>query len=454
MRILLIICFALLLAYSYSNGQTITTYAGFGCAGPTSGDDIPATAACIGLPGGGSFDAVGNYYFAEDFGGSRVEKVGIDGIIHNVAGNGGHIFSGDNGPATDASIVWAYAIVDPAGNIYIPDRDNYRVRKVDVSTGIIHTIAGNGSRGHAGDGGPATSASIFPYSVCVDLLGNVYVVDSTTWIRKISTAGVITTIAGNGYQGYTSDNVQATSAGLYNCGVALCIDNIGNILIGSAEGRIRKIDITTGVITTIAGNGTPAPYLGDGLPATDAQFIPYAIAVDRWNNLFVADYGVGNSRVLKIDTSGIVHTIAGTGTDGYSGDGGPGTAAQICNPEGVAIDVCGNIYIADDCYRRIRKVTFNPSCTPTDSVSLKTTTVNINKQVSVYPNPVYDEVNVNAANKITGITITNLLGQQMLAIQYNSIAVRVDMREMPAGVYFMKVTDEDGVQTVERVVKE
>ena len=453
MRISSIICFGLLFCYSVGNAQVITTFAGNDCVRADSGNNIPATAACIGLPGAGSFDAMGNYYFAEDFGGSRVEKVNTDGIITTVAGNGGHGFSGDGGPATDASLVWAYAIVDAAGNIYIPDRDNYRVRKVDASTGIIHTIAGNGSRGHSGDGGPATDASIYPFSVCVDSHGNVYISDSSTWVRKISATGIITTIAGSGFQGYTGSGIPATSSGLYNSG-GLCVDVLGNVLVGNGDGWLMKIDVSTGIITAIAGTGTRGPYLSDGLQATNSQLNPYAIAIDLQGNIFIADYGVGNSRVLKIDTFGIVRTIAGTGTDGYSGDGGLGTAAQLCNPEGVAIDVCGNVYIADDANRRIRKVTFNPSCTPTDSVSLNTTTVNINKQVSVYPNPAHDEVNVTAVNKITGITITNLLGQQVRSRQYSSAAVRVDMQGLAAGVYFMKVTDEYGMQTVERIVKE
>ena len=453
MKAVLALCFTIWAICIDCTAQTITTIAGNGCLGPDSGNGISATAACIGFSSAGSFDAMGNYYFAEDFGASRVEKIGTDGIINTVAGNGVHGFSGDGGPATDASIVWAYAVVDAAGNIYIPDRDNYRVRKVDVSTGIIHTIAGKGSRGHSGDGGPATDASIFPFSICVDLHGNVFVSDSSTWIRKISTTGIITTIAGSGFQGYTGSGIPATSSGLSNS-AGLCTDAVGNVLVGNGDGWLMKVDVSTGIITAIGGTGLRAPYLGDGMPATDAQLNPYVIAIDLYGNIFIADYGAGNDRVLKIDTFGIVHSIAGTGTQGFTGDGGPATAAEIYNPEGVAIDVCGNVYIADDANRRIRKVTFNPSCSPEDSATLSVQKTTVNHAVSVYPNPAHDEINVTAVDKITEIVITNLVGQCVRSQKCSSAIVCVDMRGLPAGVYFMKIIDETGLQTITKVIKE
>ncbi len=279
MKKILLICFVVFLGSYSGRTQNISTIAGDGCLGPDSGDGIPATSACIGYPAVGCFDGIGNYYFAEDFGSSRIEKISSAGIITTVAGNGASGYSGDGGPATNASLVWPYAIADLAGNIYIPDRDNHRLRKVDVTTGIITTIAGNGHGGHSGDGGPATAASLWPTSVCLDAHGNIFVTDSTTWIREISVTGIIATIAGNGYQGFSGDDIASTASGLFNT-VGLCTDNHGNLLIGSGEGRIRKLNISTGIITTIAGNGTTTPYLGDGMPATDAQFYPYTIAVD------------------------------------------------------------------------------------------------------------------------------------------------------------------------------
>ena len=195
----------------------------------------------------------------------------------------------------------------------------------------------------------------------------VFVDDSGTWIRKISISGIITTVAGNGIFGFSGDGGVATSAAIKAEGI--CTDATGNLLIGGS-GQLRKVNMTTGIITTIAGNGTPAPFLGDGLPATNAQFMAFGIAADQIGNIFISDYGVGNSRILKIDTFGIIHTVAGTGVDGYSGDGGPATAAQIANPEGVAIDACGNVYIADDAYRRIRKVTLTIPILTVPSISL------------------------------------------------------------------------------------
>jgi hypothetical protein len=356
-----LICIYVFFVFSNVTGQTITTLAGNGCLGPESGDGGAATAACIGYPVSGSFDAAGNYYFAQDFGASKVRKIDIRGNITTVAGNGSSGFSGDGGPATAASLVWAYAIVNKRGDIFIADRDNYRVRKVDNTTGVITTIAGTGGRGHTGDGGLATNATLWPSSLCIDKNDNVYVVDSSTWIRKISTTGIISTIVGNGIEGFSGDGGLAVLSSI-KATYGICIDTFDNLFIGDFSGRIRKVAATTGIITTIAGTGIRAPFLGDGIPATVSQFLPYTISIDNYGQIFISNFGVGNSRVLKIDTFGIIRTVAGTGVDGFSGDGGIATNAQIHNPEGVAIDACGNVYIADDANRRIRKVTYDTSC--------------------------------------------------------------------------------------------
>ncbi len=424
----------LLLLSAICKGQIITTIAGNGCVGHDSGYNGQATAACIGYATCGSFDRNGNYYFAQNGGAVKVLKIDTSGIITVVAGNGTFGYYGDNGPATAAAIVWACAIVDSVGNIFIPDRDNHRVRKVDAVTGIIHTIAGNGLGGHSGDGGLATVATLLPVHACLDSYGNVYINDSGVWIRKISTTGIITTIAGNGYEGNSGDGGVATSAKI--AVISMCIDANGDMLLG-CNGYIRKIDIHTGVITSFAGNGTPGPYVGDG-PAAAAQFIAYSLTSDRFNNIYVADYGVGNSRVLKIDTSGWVSSLAGTGIDGFSGDGGAATAAQLWNPEGVAIDKCGNIYVADDANRRIRKIALYPDCI---TVAVPEVTGNTVTTPTIYPNPATTTVTINAGEAIANISICNAVGQQVLELHSTGgkKSVNTNVQHLPAGIYVVMV---------------
>ena len=417
------------------SGQIITTIAGNGCVGHDSGYNGLATAACIGYATCGSFDKNNNYYFAQNGGAVKVLKIDTSGIITVVAGNGTFGYYGDNGPATAAAIVWACAIVDSVGNIFIPDRDNHRVRKVDAVTGIIHTIAGNGLGGHSGDGGLATVATLLPVHACLDSYGNVYINDSGVWIRKISTTGIITTIAGNGYEGNSGDGGVATSAKI--AVISMCIDANGDMLLG-CNGYIRKIDIHTGVITSFAGNGTPGPYVGDG-PAAAAQFIAYSLTSDRFNNIYVADYGVGNSRVLKIDTSGWVSTLAGTGIDGFSGDGGAATAAQLWNPEGVAVDKCGNIYVADDANRRIRKILINPMCTQLNIRDVNSKKLDIN----IYPNPVSDKLTIITTEKIKTIAITNILGLlcDVFEKTMHDNETILNIEHLSPGLYLVRVND-------------
>ncbi len=246
---------------------------------------------------------------------------------------------------------------DTAGNLYIADRDGYRVRKV-TAAGILSTIAGTGTAGYSGDGGLATAAQFqYPMGIAVDGSGNVYIADYNDHrVRKITAAtGIISTIAGTGTAGYSGDGGQATSARLYSPnGVRVAASAL--YIADSNNDRIRKVDLATGIITTVAGTGT-AGYSGDGGLATAAQlYTPYNVALDAANNLYIADYG--NQRIRKVDAAtGIITTIAGTGTAGTTGDGGPATSAQIYYPTGVAVAEGGTVvYLADYYNDRIRKV--------------------------------------------------------------------------------------------------
>lgn len=352
----------------------ITTVAGFGTSG-YSGDGGLATSAQLGNPTGIAVDNSGNIYFA-DSGNQVIRKVtAATGIITTVAGNAVNGirfgYSGDGGLATSAKLDNPSSVaVDSVGNLYIGDLGNYVIRKVTAATGIITTVAGNGSPrnlvSNAGDDGPATLASFYYISsVSVDSIGDIYIADyySDSLIRKVTVStGSITTVAGNNtvYSGFSGDGSLATSAKLSSVSF-VAVDNAGNLyLADSGNNRIRKTDIATGIITTVAGNGAVG-YSGDGGPATAASlYFPTGITIDSYGNIYFADSGNNRIRKVNIDT-GIIITVAGNGSrlyaGGLSGDGGPATSALLSSPKGIALDRAGNIFIAD-CYNdRIRKVT-------------------------------------------------------------------------------------------------
>jgi hypothetical protein len=214
--------------------------------------------------------------------------------------------------------------------------------KVDAQ--IITTVGGNGTQGYSGDGGQATNAELSaPNGVAFDTAGNMYIADeSNNLIRKVSPGGIISTVAGTGTLGYSGDGGQATNAALYNPWIVIA-DVSGNLYISDAtNNRVRMVN-TSGIITTVAGNGTQG-YSGDGGQATDAAlYYPSGIAFDASGNLFIADSH--NERIRMINTSGIITTIAGMGTAGFTGDGGQATAAEINTPYGVSINQANNIYI-------------------------------------------------------------------------------------------------------------
>jgi uncharacterized protein (TIGR03437 family) len=329
-----------------SNG-VIATVAGNGTQG-FSGDNGLATSAQLYAPWGVAVDSAGNLYIADTYN-SRIRKVS-SAVITTVAGNGTQSFSGDNGPATSAQLYNSHGVAaGPDGSLYIADSSNNRIRK--VSGGVITTVAGTGTPGFSGDNGPAISAQLTdPEGVAVDSAGNLYIADTGySRVRKV-TNGVITTMAGGGAT--LGDNGPATGAQLYSPkGVA--VDSAGDLYIADTYNqRVRKV--SNGVITTVAGTGTHGPSSGDNSPATSASlFSPTGVAVDSAGNLYIAD--TGNSRVRKV-SNGVITTVAGNGGYGFSGDNVPAASAQLFNPEGVAVDSAGNLYIADSRDNRIRKV--------------------------------------------------------------------------------------------------
>src|ERR1019366_4069205 len=341
------------------HGQgVVTTVAGTDWLFP--GDGQPAVNAPLSASNGPDLavDAQGNLYVC-DLGNAMVMRIGPDGIINVVAGNGLISVSGDGGPAINASFYVATAMtIDRAGGIYVADSIG-TLRKV-TPDGIIQTIAGQQNSGFAGDGGPATQALFkAPYGLAVDAAGSLYISDTSNFrIRKITPDGIVHTIAGTGTQGYTGDGGPATAAQLLGPS-RLTLDGNGNIffvdlanLPGRIVGVVRKID-ASGIVTTVAGGGTLA---GDGVAATKSSLVALAVAVDAKGDVFIADRQI--SGVRKVDPAGIVTTIAGSGVSGFAGDGGPALKARFAMNgfPALALDAQGNLYVGDEANGRGRKI--------------------------------------------------------------------------------------------------
>jgi hypothetical protein len=287
----------------------------------------------------------------------RVRKVSPDGTITTVAGTGQPGFAGDNGKATAAQLkLRVGVVVDGAGDLFIADYFNHRVRKV-TPDGIITTVAGSGpvdatsddfaqKGGFSGDNGPATDARLNgPCGLALDAHGNLFIADySNHRVRKVTPNGIISTYAGTGTAGFSGDGGKATDAQLSGP-VELAVDSAGDLFVAEYNGnhRVRKVDAVTGIITTVAGNGHTG-YSGDNGPATAAGMDAFDMAVDSAGNLFLTD----NNRVRKVDAvTGVITTVAGNGTTKYAGDGGLATETGLRGPTGLAIDAAGDLLITD-----------------------------------------------------------------------------------------------------------
>jgi uncharacterized protein (TIGR03437 family) len=355
----------------------VITVAGNGTQG-YSGDGGPATSAQLSGPSAIAVDTVGNLYITDGSsrtfqanGANRVRRIGLDGIITTVAGNGSYGFSGDGGPAISAQLNEPSALaVDTEGNLFIADEVNNRIRKVSPS-GIITTLAGGGTEG-LGDGGPATNAQLrSPISVTVDRNGNLFIADFyNNRVRKVSPDGIITTVAGVGIEGFSGDGGPAISAQL-RFPAAVAVDGAGSLfMVDFGNKRLRKLT-TDGTITTVVGDGGSTSENGgpadDGAPATSVRLDPAGVAVDRDGNLFIAEYG--NNRIRKVSRGGSITTVAGNGAKGFSGDGGPAIDAQLNRPRALTLDNHGNLFISDSGNTRIRKVSADGIITTAAQVS-------------------------------------------------------------------------------------
>jgi streptogramin lyase len=348
-----------LLAWALAaQSPTITSPVGTGQAGD-SGDGGPAAQARLNMPFDVAFDAAGNLYLSDTFN-HRIRRVDAEtGVIATVAGDGRKGFSGDGGPATGASMDEPYGLaIDPDGNVYFADRLNRRVRRVDAKTGVITTVAGDGSRAATGDGGPADRAGLVePNGVALDGRGRLYVADVAGHrIRVVDLAnGRISTFAGTGEPRHAGDGGPASEASIHGAR-AVEVGPDGAVFILEREGnRLRRVDPKTGTIATVAGTGSKG-FSGDGGPALEATFDgPKELAVDPAGNLFLVD--TENHAIRRVDAStGRVTTVAGDGRRGGTGDGGPATSARLDRPHGVAVGPDGSLWIGDTGNHRIRRV--------------------------------------------------------------------------------------------------
>jgi type IX secretion system substrate protein len=317
---------------------------------------------------------------------------------------------------------------------------NSVIRKVN-SSGIISTIAGNHISGYAGDGGPASAAKISdPLGLVFDGAGNLYFSNDGYYaVRKINTEGIISTVAGTGTAGYNGDNIPATNAQVKLTGYVtigpsgeLYIPDYGNF-------RVRKID-AAGIISTVAGNGVAA-NTGDGGAATAAALLyPLAVIFDPAGNMYISDGNLGVIR--KVNTSGIISTIAGNGTEGYLGDGGPATAAEFnVDVNCSAIDASGNFYIADPNNNRIRRITYNS--TSVNEVN------NTSQNVTIYPNPTHDKITITTVpglyngeeNNMESVEVVNVMGVVIASPQPSpgERELSIKVSDLPSGIYFVKV---------------
>ena len=414
--------------------------------------------------------------------------------IVTLAGKGGiGDYSGDGYAATNAFFHGPEAVsVDKVGNVYIVDFLNFRVRKVLISTGQVVTFAGNGTPGNNGDGSSAPSAEMNPQGVAADMRGNVFISDAThSVVRKVNTLGIISTYAGTGAFGWSGDGGLAIHARL-KAPSGLFTDNRSNLYICDAANHvIRKVD-TFGIITTIAGNDT-AGYSGDGGPATDARLdSPYAVTVDRFGDLFIADYK--NNVIRMVDAAtGSIATVAGTGAHGYTGDNGLAINATLDNPRGIAVDTALNVYISDANNNVIRKVDaagtittavgngypgfggdlgdplganlFNPYGIALDTfgslyiadannqrvrkvynITLGVHDVSQGTTVTAFPNPVNNQINITGLSINDRVAVYDLTGRPVTDVWTATTngAQAFAISHLAAGMYVLQVTGSDG----------
>jgi trimeric autotransporter adhesin len=440
--------FLLLLTLS-GDAQIITTYAGTGIAG-YSGDGGPATAAQLYSPFGLAMDTAGNLFIAEQIN-HIIRKVAADGTISTYTGTGAAGYSGDGGPATNAKFSYPYAIaLDHKGNLYFTDRDNNNIRKIDAA-GIITTVPLI-VRIICPPGAPLWIICSIPSGIAIDDSDIIYFTNFDLEVLKLKNDTAVL-FAGNCLQSYRGDGGLATNAALNNPRGLAC-DHNGNLYIAdNGNNVVRKVN-RAGIISTYVGAGCPGSFHGDGGPATVAgMFGPFGVATDYAGNLFIEDFY--NRRIRKVNSAGIITTVAGNGIAAYTGDGGPATAASFYDATGLAVDKYGFLYIADLWYSVIRKVTranvrINDADIPQNDISL-------------YPNPnkgvfyIKGQLTANAGEPLT-LEVVNMSGQivykTILPARQNGIDAIIKLNEnLSSGFYLLHISGTAADETIRFVVK-
>ncbi len=426
------------IAQSHAQG-VMTTAIGNGTYG-NAGDGGPASAAFIGNPNDVCLDAAGNVYFV-DYAFNVVRKVTkATGIITRIAGTDTMGYGGDGAPAVNATLnAPQYLCIDNSGNLYISDVGNNIVRKIDATTGIITTVVGI-------PGNPSVLTT--PMGIRIDDAGNLYTVDNfNNVILKRTSDGSLTTIAGTGVGGYTGDGGLATLAQL-NAPVAIAINHAGDVFFSDqGAAYIRKISAATGIITTIAGNGLG--FSGDGGPAIAAGLgSVYGMCLDDHGDIYIDDVSC-SSRKIDMAT-GLIHVIAGDGvSSGYNGDGGTATAELLDVPMGLCVDPSnGNVLIADNDNSRIRMAT------QPDYVTTAVKHVNM-VTASVYPNPSTGRflVTVTEDQKPATVIVTNAAGDLLYTTTLTASQTTIDLAQQAAGMYFMTMKNINGSNTQKIIIE-
>jgi sugar lactone lactonase YvrE len=407
-----------------SNAQVINTFEG---GGTSYANGIQATLSAVGPFRALATDAIGNIYFTTV---GKIYKVSTAGILTQIAGGG--TLTAEGSPALGSSIQASHGLaIDVAGNIYFSEQSNHKIKKISTS-GNITTYVGTGAMGFAGDGGLATAAKLNnPIGISIDASGNLYITDTNNHrIRKVTSAGIIRSIAGNGVGGFSGDGGSATLAKI-NMPEGVTTDALGNVYLCDANYTVRKIN-TAGIINTLAGN-TLVGFSGDGGPATSAQISPKAIAIDSYFNLYIADFLYHVIR--KVNSAGIISTIAGQdGLSGFSGDGGNPLLALLNNPYGLLVTTDCNLYITDLSNQRIRVINGSSCYVGLDELS------NDAPSIKVFPNPSSGQFNFNGLLGDNTIQVTDIMGRVLLTEKTNVASHGINLAAAQ-GIYFYKITD-------------